>query len=378
MKKIYLDYAATTPLDPEVFNEMSIYMKDLYANPSSIHKDGIAVRKAIQQAKQVVAKSLNADAKEVFFCSGGTEATNWAIKGFAQAHLGKKRIITSQIEHHATLHTCKSMEQIGYEVIYLPVNEKGFISKEDLEQAINDDTLMVSIIWGNNEIGTIQKIDEIIEVCQKHHVTLHVDAVQMFGQMEIDLEKLKIDLLSLSAHKFYGPKGSGVLYVREGLELKPLIDGGNQQNGYRAGTENVYGIIGFAKACECVKKKMDTYPRHIDMLATALYSKLRIAIPNLRLNGADIGNNRLLGHLSLSFPNCNSHDLAFRLDAKDLYVSTGSACTSTSITKSHVLEAIKLDNHYATIRITFGIHNESKDIDDIADRIISSYQEVKN
>jgi cysteine desulfurase len=378
MKKIYLDYAATTPLDPAVFNEMSIYMIDLYGNPSSVHKDGIVVRKAIQQAKQIVAKSLNADANEVFFCSGGTEATNWAIKGYAKAHPNKKRIITTQIEHHATLHTCKTMEQLGYDVIYLPVDHQGFISKKDLDYAINDDTLMVSIIWGNNEIGTIQKIEEIIEVCQKHKVILHVDAVQIFGQMEIDLSKLNIDMLSLSAHKFYGPKGSGVLYLKEGTKIEPLIDGGSQQNNYRAGTENVYGIVGFAKACELVKKRLDTYPRHIDMLATALYSKLRIAIPNLRLNGADIGNNRLLGHLSLSFPNCNSHDLAFALDAKDLYVSTGSACTSTSITKSHVLEAIKLDNHYSTIRITFGIHNESKDIDDIADRIISSYQEVKN
>ncbi len=336
MKKIYLDHAATTPLNPFAYEKMKPFLHEFYGNPSSLHEMGASIKKAINEARKRVSSLLNCKPTELFFTSGGTEATNWAILGFADKNLDKTEIIISQIEHHATLHACEYLEKKGMIIHQLAVDHEGFIDSKNLEKMINRNTLMVSIIWGNNEIGTIQNIEEIRDVCKKHGVTLHVDAVQMIGNHHIDLNKLSIDMMTFSAHKFYGPKGIGMLYKKESIIIENLIHGGMQEKGIRSGTENVSGIIGLAEALDQSIQSLETYTNHLSSLSEQCYIKIKEKLPSVRLNGPTFGINRLPGILSLSFDGIRSFDLAFALDQEHIYVSTGSACNQTNINPSHV------------------------------------------
>ncbi len=379
MKKIYLDHAATTPLNPLAYEKMKPFLSDLYGNPSSVHELGASTKKAINEARRKISDLLNCKPSELFFTSGGTEATNWAILGYADKNPNHREIIVSKIEHHATLHTCQYLEKKGYKIHYLDVNHEGFIDLKDLENKMNSNTLMVSIIWGNNEIGTIQNIEEIQKICRNHHVILHVDAVQMVGIQKIDLKELSFDLMSLSAHKFYGPKGIGLLYKKDGLVIENLIHGGMQEKGNRSGTENVLGIIGLVEAFEQSCKSTETYKKHLHELSSDLYYRLKEKLPSIRLNGPEIGSNRLPGVLSLSFDHIRSFDLAFALDKEHIYVSTGSACNATDIKPSHVLRAIDQTRilQTGTIRISFGIQNRLDENEYIAQKIIDCYIQNK-
>ncbi|MBU1143427.1 MAG: cysteine desulfurase [Firmicutes bacterium] len=379
MKKIYLDHAATTPLNPIAYEKMKPFLGDLYGNPSSVHEMGAYAKKAINEARKKISTLLNCKPAELFFTSGGTEATNWAILGYADKNPSKKEIIISQIEHHATIHTCDYLEKKGYVIHRLGVDLEGFIDLKKLEMTINSNTLMVSLIWGNNEIGTIQDIDSIQKICQKNHIVLHIDAVQMIGNQKIDLRELEIDLMTFSAHKFYGPKGIGMLYKKDSIEIENLIHGGMQEKGMRSGTENVSGIIGLAEALEQSFKSLDAYRKHLSLLSENLYHLLKEKLPRIRLNGPKIGLNRLPGILSLSLDHIRSFDLAFALDQEHIYVSTGSACNATDIKPSHVLRAIhqKDIEETGTIRVSFGVQNRLEDNEYIAQKIIECYRQNK-
>ncbi|MDO9628441.1 MAG: cysteine desulfurase family protein [Acholeplasmataceae bacterium] len=380
MKKIYLDHAATTPLNPVALNKMLPFFNELYGNPSSVHEMGASSKKAINEARKKVASLLNCKPTEIFFTSSGTEATNWAILGYSEKNPSKKEIIITTIEHHATLHACEYLEKKGYKIHALDVDHEGFLSIEQLKKTINSNTLMVSIIWGNNEIGTIQNLEEIQKICKKHHVALHVDAVQIVGNLKIDLDELGVDFMTFSAHKFYGPKGIGLLYKKEAIDIENLIHGGMQERGLRAGTENVCAIIGLAEALEQSIQSLDSYTNHLSTLSTKLYHQLKSKLPQVRLNGPMIGKDRLPGILSLSFDHIRSFDLAFALDKEHIYVSTGSACNQLNILPSHVLRAIDQENisNTGTIRISFGIQNKVEDILYISDKIVECYLQNKS
>ncbi len=301
MKTIYLDHAATTPLSQIAYEKMKPFLEGLYGNPSSIHELGAISKKAINEARKKVAGIINCKPSEIIFTSGGTEATNLAILGYADQHPEKKEIITTKIEHHATLHTCSYLEKKGYVIHMLDVDHEGFINTKDLTEKINGHTLMVSVIWGNNEIGTIQDLNKISLICKQNNVALHVDAVQMIGNMKIDLSLLDIDLMTVSAHKFYGPKGIGFLYKKDTITIENLLHGGMQESGHRPGTENVAGIVGLAEALEQSSKNINIYTNHLYGQSKKLYETLQKKIPSIRLNGPQLGETRLPGILSLSF-----------------------------------------------------------------------------
>ena len=373
----YLDYAATTPLDPRVFDVMTPYLKDLYANPSSLHDAGITIRKKINEARECVASWFNVLPSGVIFTSGGTEATNLAIMGFAKAHPEKKHIITSAIEHHATLHTVEAMSKMGYEVDVISVDHEGFIHLEQLKKMIRKDTLMVSIIWGNNEIGTIQDVQTIGHLVHEKGVAFHVDAVQMASQTCINMALLPVDMMTISAHKFYGPKGVGALILKEGITLEPMIYGGNHEKGLRSGTENVSGIIGLAKALEVSRASMESYLHELDLIHQAYRNQLQRMIPSAKFNGPKDHQHRLASILSLSLPNVSSHELQFALNRKGIFVSTGSACLSNDMVSSHVLGAIDRDPTFGTIRLSFGTHTKVEDVSHVVEKIKEVYDNIK-
>ena len=343
---IYADHAATTAVSDEVLKEMLPYFQENFGNPSSIYAKGRENERAIMNARQRIAKCLNADPKEIFFTAGGSESDNWAIKGTADrlAQKGKKHIITSVFEHHAVLHTCEFLEKHGFEVTYLPVSPEGIVSPDDVEKAIREDTALVTIMFANNEIGTIQPIAEIGEICRKHHVLFHTDAVQAIGNVPVDVQKQNIDMLSLSGHKFHAPKGVGVLYVKKGIILPNLIHGGGQESGKRAGTENVPGIIGLAKALELATANI---PEKIQKL-TPLRDKLIdgiLTIEQTRLNGSRT--QRLCGNVNISIVGIEGESLLLMLDNYGIQASSGSACTSGSLDPSHVLLSLGLVHEVA-------------------------------
>ncbi|MDY0294336.1 MAG: cysteine desulfurase family protein [Acholeplasmataceae bacterium] len=376
MKNYYLDHAATTPLDGHVIEAMLPYMTTYYGNPSSIHHAGMLVKRAINEARMHVAELFGVQDKGVIFTSGGTESTNLAIRGYAQKHPQKKEIITSVIEHHATLHTLEELQKEGYMIHYLPVNHEGFIDIELLKNTLNDQTLMVSIIWANNEIGTIQDVKKIGQLCHEKGVKLHVDAVQMVAHFNVSFHDYPIDFLSLSAHKFYGPKGMGTLVVRDDSDLSPIIFGGHQERGIRSGTENVYGIIGLAAALKL--KSVNSQKRYDNLLLlTERFKTLASEYPDIIINGPKDQNMRLPGLLSLSFPNVESQSMAFALDQKGIYVSNGSACLSNEVTESHVLKAIGVSPDVGTIRMSFGKDTLIDDLPDVWDIIKDVYEEIK-
>lgn len=361
---IYADHAATTAVSDEVLQEMLPYFQENFGNPSSIYAKGRENERAIINARERVAKCLNADAKEIYFTAGGSESDNWAIKGVADklASKGKKHIITSVFEHHAVLHTCEFLEKHGFEVTYLPVSPEGLVNPEDVEKAIRPDTALVTIMYANNEIGTIQPISEIGAICKKHGVLFHTDAVQAIGNVEIDVKAQNIDLLSLSGHKFHAPKGIGALYIRKGIQIPNLIHGGGQESGKRAGTENVPAIMGLAKAIEVATANI---PEKIAKL-TPLRNKLIdgiLKIEQTKLNGDR--EKRLAGNVNISIVGIEGESLLLMLDYYGIQASSGSACTSGSLDPSHVLLSLGLVHEVAhgSLRISFGEEFTEQDVD---------------
>lgn len=363
-RAIYMDHAATTYTKKEVLEEMLPFFSENFGNPSSVHKFGRDVRKCVDNAREKVAKALGADPSEIYFTAGGSESDNWAVKGAAYANKSKgNHIITTGIEHHALLHTCEYLEKEGFEVTYLPVDENGLVSIEDVKNAITDKTILISIMYANNEIGTIQPIAEIGKLAKEKGIYFHTDAVQAVGSVRIDVKEQNIDMLSLSAHKFYGPKGIGALYVRKGVKLINLVHGGAQERGRRAGTENVPAIIGLGKAIELATENLEANNKRITALRDKLIKGVMEKIPYSRLNGHPV--KRLPGNASFCFRYIEGESLLLNLDMKGIAGSSGSACTSGSLDPSHVLLAIGLPHEIAhgSLRLSLGAVNTEEDID---------------
>ena len=370
MDRIYLDNAATTPVDKRVLEAMLPYYSDVFGNPSSPYSYGQEAKKAIEEAREKVAKALGADADEIYFTSGGSESDNWALKGVAYALKNKgNHIITTEIEHHAVLHTCRYLEKEGFKVTYLPVDEYGLVKPEDLKKAITDKTILVSIMFANNEIGTIEPIEELVKIAHEKNVYFHTDAVQAVGNIPIDVKKLDVDLLSLSAHKIYGPKGVGALYIKKGVKIHSLIQGGTQERNRRAGTENVPGIVGLGEAIELITKNLDSHINKLTFLRDKLINGILEKIPYARLNGHPT--KRLPGNVNVSFEFIDGESLILNLDMAGICASSGSACTSGSLEPSHVLLAIGLSRELArgSLRLTIGKDNTEEDIDKVLEAL---------
>ncbi|KHO62984.1 cysteine desulfurase [Thermoanaerobacter sp. YS13] len=366
MDRIYLDNAATTPVDKRVLEAMLPYYSDVFGNPSSPYSYGQEAKKAIEEAREKAAKALGADADEIYFTSGGSESDNWALKGVAYALKDKgNHIITTEIEHHAVLNTCRYLEKEGFKVTYLPVDEYGLVEPEDLKKAITDKTILVSIMFANNEIGTIEPIEELVKIAHEKNVYFHTDAVQAVGNVPIDVKKLDVDLLSLSAHKIYGPKGVGALYIKKGIKIHSLIQGGTQERNRRAGTENVAGIVGLGEAIELITKNLDSHINKLTFLRNKLINGILEKIPYARLNGHPT--KRLPGNVNVSFEFIDGESLILNLDMAGICASSGSACTSGSLEPSHVLLAIGLPRELArgSLRLTIGKDNTEEDIDKV-------------
>ncbi len=370
MREIYLDYNATTPVDPEVVKAMLPYLEKYFHNPSSLYKGSFKVRTDVESAREKVAKLINARPEEIVFTSGGSEADNMAIKGVAFSRSQKgKHIITSSIEHHAVLHTCQFLEKMGFEVTYLPVDRYGLVDPDDLKKAIRKDTILVSIMLANNEIGTIEPIKDLAQVAHEHDVLFHTDAVQAVGKIPVDVKDLGIDLLSMSAHKFYGPKGVGALYIRKGIKISPLIHGGSQEKNRRAGTENVAGIIGMGKAAEIALEEMGEEERKIRPLRDKLEEGIVSRIPEVIVNGHP--ERSLYNTLNICVKYIEGESMLALLDAQGISASSGSACTSSSLEPSHVLLAIGIPHEIAhgSLRFSFGKHNTREDVDKVLEAL---------
>ncbi len=361
---VYADNAATTPVSPKVLDAMLPFFKENFGNPSSLYSIGAAAKKPLEEARDRVAACLGAEPTEIYFTSGGSESDNWAIKGAAHrmAKQGKTHIITSKFEHHAVLHTCTALEKEGFTVTYLDVHENGIVVPEELEAAITDKTALVTVMYANNEIGTIQPIPEIGAICKKHGVLFHTDAVQAVGNVPIDVKNENIDMLSLSGHKFHAPKGVGALYIRKGITLPNLIDGGAQERNRRAGTENVAGIVGLSVALEEAVRTMDEKNAKLRRMQTKLIDAI-LKIDRSRLNGDR--EKRLAGNISFCFEGVEGESLLLMLDLHGVSASSGSACTSGSLDPSHVLLAIGLKHEVAhgSLRLSFSDMNEESDVD---------------
>ena len=363
MNQIYLDHAATTKLRKEVLDTMLPFLTEQYGNPSTIYTVGREAKKAVDTAREQVAKAINSQTNEILFTGSGTEADNWAIKGIAYANKHKgKHIITSSIEHHAVLHTCEFLQKEGFDITYIPVDSEGIIDLKELKKAIRPDTILISVMLANNEIGTIQPIKEISQIAKKHGIYLHTDAVQAVGSIPVDVADLGVDLLSLSGHKFYGPKGVGVLYIKNGTKISPFMHGGGQERGKRAGTENVANIVGIGKAIELATKDISTYSTHLQKLRDMTIENILKTIPHSRLNGHI--EKRLPGNVNISFEYIEGESILLMLDSKGISASSGSACTSGSLDPSHVLLAIGLPHEIAhgSLRLTFGQENTKEDV----------------
>ena len=377
--RIYVDNAATTKMNAAVAEEMIPFMTEFYGNPSSIYLEGREAKRAVEKSREQVAKAISAEPKEIYFTGSGTEADNWAVRSAASAYSNKgKHIITSSVEHHAVLHTCQDLEKQGYEVTYLPVDEFGRVSVEDLRNSIRPDTILVSIMFANNEIGTIMPVKEIGAVCRENGVLFHTDAVQAIGMCEINVEELNIDMLSLTAHKFHGPKGAGALYVRQGVKLTPFITGGAQERGKRAATENVPGIVGLGKAIELAAENIPERQKKLSELRDYYIEKVLNKIPYSRLNGHP--KDRLPGNANISFQFIEGEGMLLRLDMKGISASSGSACTSGSLDPSHVLLAIGLKHEEAhgSLRVSFDETNTKEQVDYIVDELADIIELLRN
>lgn len=378
-KSIYLDNSATTPLKKEVLDEMMPYLTEHFGNPSSIYKIGREAKAAIETAREKVAVALGAEPKEIFFTGCGTEADNWAIKGIAASKAKKgKHIITSKIEHHAVLHTLENLEKQGYEVTYLGVDEYGKISLDELKSAIRPDTILITIMTANNEVGTIQPISEIGAIAKEHGVLFHTDAVQAIGSMAIDVKEMNIDLLSLSAHKFGGPKGVGALYARKNVLPAVFMHGGAQERARRAGTENVASIVGLGKAIELATKNLESKTAKIRAMRDRLLKEIPEKIPYVKLNGHPT--DRLPGNVNFSFNFIEGEALLLMLDLNGIAASSGSACTSGSLDPSHVLLALGLPHEIAhgSLRLSIGEINTDEDIDYVIEVLPGIVQRLRD
>ena len=364
MDTVYLDNAATTAVSPEVMEAMLPWFTEHYGNPSSIHATGRDARKAVENARRQVAAALNAQPGEIYFTAGGSESDNWALKGVAFANRKKgSHIITTAIEHHAILHTCAWLEKQGFSVTYLPVDAEGRVSPEEVEKAIREDTVLISVMAANNEIGTLQPIEEIGRIARAHKVLFHTDAVQAVGAIPLDVQALNVDLLSLSGHKFHGPKGIGALYIRRGTRVDTLIHGGAQERGQRAGTENLPGIVGLGKAIELAVENLPEKAARVAALRDRLMDGILAAIPDVRVNGSRT--HRLPNNANVSVRYIEGESMLLRLDLAGIAASSGSACTSGSLDPSHVLLAIGLPHEVAhgSLRMTLSTDTTDADID---------------
>ena len=369
-ERIYVDNAATTKVAPEVLEAMLPYFTQDYGNPSSIYAEGRKAKSAIEHAREQVAAAIGADPKEIYFTGSGSEADNWAIRSTARALKSKgNHLITSAVEHHAVLHTCKDLESQGYEVTYLPVDKYGMVSPDDVKSAIKDTTVLISIMLANNEIGTIMPIAEIGEIAKAAGIVFHTDAVQAIGNIPVDVNAMNVDMLSLTGHKFHGPKGSGALYVRNGVKLMSFITGGAQERMRRAGTENVPGIVGLGKAIELATANIPEKQKKLTALRDAYIKKVLETIPYSHLNGHPT--KRLPGNANISFEFIEGEGMLLCLDMKGISASSGSACTSGSLDPSHVLLAIGLKHEEAhgSLRVSFGEDNTTDDVNYIADSL---------
>lgn len=380
-KKVYMDYSATTYTKPEVLEEMLPYFTEHFGNPSSLYSMSDVPRKAVNTARERVAKAINAEKDEIFFTAGGSESDNWILKGIALAHKSKgNHIITTKIEHHAILHACKFLEKNGFEVTYLPVDEYGIISLEDLRNAITDKTILVSIMFANNEIGSIQPIAEIGKLCKEKKIFFHTDAVQAVGHVVIDVKEMNIDALSMAGHKFYGPKGVGAMYLRKGIKIENLIHGGGQEKGKRASTENVPGIIGLGKAIELAVEELETESNRLRALRDRLLNGLVERIAHVKINGP-IGENRMPGNVNLSFIGIEGETLLLDLNDEGIFASTGSACASGSLDPSHVLLSIGLSHGVAhgSLRLSLGAGTTEEEVEyalEVIPRIVKRRREM--
>lgn len=367
---IYMDNAATTPVRPEVLEAMLPYFTEKFGNPSSIYSISAATKKAVTDARELLAGTIHTTAENIYFTAGGSESDNWALKAAAEAYEQKgKHIITTKIEHHAILHTCEYLEQKGFEVTYLDVDENGLVDLETLEKAIRPDTILISIMFANNEIGTIEPVAEIGRIAYEHGVLFHTDAVQAYTQVPIDVEAMNIDMLSASAHKIHGPKGIGFLYIRRGVKIRSFVHGGAQERRRRAGTENVPGIIGFAKAAEVATKNMEEITGKERKVRDYLIARIEKEIPYARLNGDR--EKRLPNNVNFCFRFIEGESMLIMLDGKGICASSGSACTSGSLDPSHVLLAIGLPHEIAhgSLRLSISDETTTEEADFVVDEL---------
>ena len=375
----YFDNAATTRTDDEVLKEMLPYFSENYGNPSSIYKLGRNNRRAVEEAREKVAKAINAEPNEIYFTAGGSESDNTAIRGIAYAYKQKgNHIITSKIEHPAVLETCKQLEKEGFEVSYIGVDEKGIVNLEELKNSIKETTTLITIMFANNEIGTIEPIKEIGKIAKENNIIFHTDAVQAVGSVKIDVKEMNIDSLSLSGHKFYGPKGIGALYVKKGVRFQKFVNGGHQEKNKRAGTENVPGIVGLGKAIEVAYSNLEEHNKKIKELRDYYVEEVKKRIPYIKING-DM-ENRLPGNSNISFRFIEGEGLLLNLDLKGICASSGSACTSGSLDPSHVLLAIGLPHEIAhgSLRITIGKYNTKEEVDYLLDNLEEIVSRLRN
>ncbi len=378
---IYLDNAASTAVHPDVVKEMLPYFDVQYGNPSSIHQFGRKARKAIQKARKQVAALIGAESNEILFTSGGTESNNTILDGVLKSsgEPEPEHIITSSIEHEAVLQPCKEFENVGIKITYLPVDEHGIVNPDEITNSINSHTVLVSIMFANNEVGTIQPIKEISEICKKYQIPLHTDAVQAVGKIPINVKDLGVDALSISSHKINGPKGIGALFIKKGLMVTPQILGGGQENGMRSGTENVASIVGFGKACEIAKERLNRNISHFQTLHSSILSKITKEISHVKLNGHP--EKRIFNNVHLTFMGVNGEDLIIKLDEHGIAASTGSACSVHTQKASHVLKAMGFNHEQITgsLRISFGYMNTLDEIDqtvEVLKNIISELRSV--
>lgn len=380
-KTVYVDNAATTKISDEVLNAMVPFLKEDYGNPSSLYSIGQKAKAKIEEARETIAECINANTNEIYFTSGGSESDNWAIRGFAlkniKKHPEKKHIITSAFEHHAVLHTVQALEKQGFDVTYLPVHKDGIVKPNELEAAINEHTCLVTVMFANNEIGTIQPIKEIAQVCKKHGVVFHTDAVQAIGSIKIDVKELGVDMLSITGHKIHGPKGCGALFVKKGILLENLIYGGAQERNKRAGTENTASIVGFAKAVQLATNNVDKTVEKLTKLRD-YFIENALKIDRSILNGSL--KHRLPGNINMCFEGIEGESLLLSLDLCGICASSGSACTSGSLDPSHVLLAIGLPHEIAhgSLRISLSDYNTKEDIDYILENLGPIIKKLRN
>lgn len=373
---IYLDNAASTQVHEKVVDEMLPYFKEQFGNPSSIHKYGRLASMAVQNARKRIAALVNAEPKEILLTSGGTESNNTALYGIAHRSKGK-HVITSSIEHDAILEPCKLLEKDGFQVTHLPVDKHGLVSLDNVKSAISPDTCLISIMFANNEVGTIQPIKEICKLAHEKNIPMHTDAVQAIGKTPIDVKDLGVDLLSISSHKINGPKGVGALYIKNGTKLDPLILGGGQENGLRSGTENVPNVVGFGKACQVAKENMEQNEQHFRKLGTKLTSRILQEIPHVTLNGHP--EKRIPNNTHFTFLGVGGEDLIIKLDENGIAASTGSACSVRTQKASHVLKAMGFSHEQilGSLRLTIGTSNTEKEIDDTVEILKKIVNELR-